>query len=182
MVDSELVLNGQTWAYTIYAIVIIIAMLGFGYKITRKGKSGVLKTSLFVVLVILLTVLGVSLHLTTNKTIPWVSMDLNRSDITPDKEFDITMADHKFILPENKMQVKVGDIVLFNVESQDLTYGFGIFRENHSMVCQMQVVPGHINDLMWKFEKPGTYTIRSTEYSGPKGHKMIVKNALEVIK
>lgn len=180
MVDSELVLNGQTWAYTIYAIVIIISMLGFGYKITKHGKSNVLQTRLFIVLVILLTGLGVSLHLTTNKTIPWVSMDLNRSEIKPDKVFEITVANHQFILPQEQMKVKVGEIVVFNVYSEDLTYGFGIFRENQSMVCQMQVVPGHLNDLMWKFEKPGFYTIRSTEYSGPKGHQMIVENSIEV--
>jgi hypothetical protein len=31
------------------------------------------------------------------------------------------------------------------------------------------------------FDKPGIYSIRSTEYSGPKGNAMIVKNAVEVI-
>jgi len=180
MVDSTLVLYGQTIAYTIYAIVIILLMAWFGYKITKTGKAGVLKTRLFIILVILLTVLGVSLHLTTNATIPWVSMDLNRKNITPDKVFDISVANHQFNLPEEKLILQVDEIVVFDVTSEDLTYGFGIFREDNSMVCQMQVVPGHKNDLMWKFEKPGIYTIRSTEYSGPKGHKMILKDILEV--
>jgi cytochrome c oxidase subunit 2 len=45
----------------------------------------------------------------------------------------------------------------------------------------MQVIPGHRNDLLWKFEKPGVYTIRSTEYSGPKGVDMIIRNSFEVI-
>jgi cytochrome c oxidase subunit 2 len=180
MVDSTLVLNGQTIAYTIYAIVIIMLMAWFSYKITQTGKAGVLKTKLFVVLVILLTVLGVSLHVATNATIPWVSMDLNRADIKPDKTIEITVKDHQFNLPQEKLSVKTGEIVLFNVYSEDLTYGFGIFRNDKSLVCQMQVVPGHLNDLMWKFEKPGTYTIRSTEYSGPKGHQMILKDVLEV--
>ena len=56
MVDSELVLNGQTYAYTIYAIVVILFILGFGYMITKSGKAGVLKTKLFIVLVVCLTI------------------------------------------------------------------------------------------------------------------------------
>lgn len=180
MVDSELVLNGQTYAYTIYAIVVILFILAFGIRVTKQGKAGVLKTSLFVVLVVCLTVLGVSLHLATSKTIPWVSMDLNRKHITPDKVFDISVEDHQFFLPQEKLEMKVGEIVVFDVTSKDLTYGFGIFRQNKTMVCQMQVVPGHKNDLMWKFEEPGVYTIRSTEYSGPKGHQMILKDVIIV--
>jgi len=55
----------------------------------------------------------------------------------------------------------------FSVTSEDLTYGFGVFRADHSMVFQMQVLPGHVNDVLWQFTEDGTFTIRSTEYSGP---------------
>ncbi len=178
MIDSSVVLNGQTIAYTLYAIAVLLFMAWFAIKITSEGKAGVLKTKLFIVLVIILTVIGVSLHITTSATIPWVTIDLNRGDYTPDETFNITIVDHEFKLPEEKLTAKVGELVLFDVKTEDLTYGFGIFREDNTMVCQMQVVPGHRNDLLWKFEKPGKYTIRSTEYSGPKGHKMILKNAL----
>jgi cytochrome c oxidase subunit 2 len=75
----------------------------------------------------------------------------------------------------------VGDLVLFDVKSNDLTYGFGLFRKDNSMLFQMQVVPGHRNDILWRFEKPGVYTIRSTEYSGPKGAEMVVADAVEVV-
>ena len=180
MVDSTIVLNGQTIAYTIYAIVVLLFMAWFAIKITANGKAGVLSNKLFATLVIVLTIMGVSLHIATSSTIPWVPVDLNRSDYTPDKTVNITVKDHEFILPENPITAKVGEMVLFDVSSEDVTYGFGIFRDDNSMVCQMQVVPGHRNDLLWKFEKPGKYTIRSTEYSGPKGHKMILKDALIV--
>jgi cytochrome c oxidase subunit 2 len=79
------------------------------------------------------------------------------------------------------MKCQVGEIVKFSVTSNDLTYGFGLFREDNSMVMQMQVVPGHKNHIIWNFSKPGVYTIRSTEYSGPKGYAMVVKNAVEVV-
>ena len=49
------------------------------------------------------------------------------------------------------------------------------------MVLQMQVVPGHRNDILWKFLEPGVFTIRSTEYSGPKGIAMIVKDAVKIV-
>jgi len=49
------------------------------------------------------------------------------------------------------------------------------------MVTQMQVVPGHRNDLLWKFEEEAVYSIRSTEYSGPAGISMIVPDAVRVV-
>ena len=49
------------------------------------------------------------------------------------------------------------------------------------MLFQMQVVPGHRNDIMWRFVNPGVYTIRSTEYSGPKGIAMIEEDVVKVV-
>jgi cytochrome c oxidase subunit 2 len=78
------------------------------------------------------------------------------------------------------MQIQCGQKVMFNVTSNDLTYGFGLFRQDNSMLFQMQVVPGHVNDILWEFKQNGIYTIRSTEYSGPAGHQMIIKDAVHV--
>jgi cytochrome c oxidase subunit 2 len=108
-------------------------------------------------------------------------MDLTRDQLTPDKTFNITVKNHEFILPSEKLMVDLNDKVLFDVTSEDLTYGFGLFRQDNSMMFQMQVVPGHRNDILWQFNKPGVYTIRSTEYSGPKGIAMILKDAVEVV-
>jgi cytochrome c oxidase subunit 2 len=181
MVDSGIVIRGQTLAYTFYCIVILLVMVWFSIKITSGSKNTAVKPGLFYAFVIFLTVLGVSLHIITYHTIPWSPMDLNRDKIKPDKVFSITIENHKFMLPEEKLIINCHDKVLFDVKSNDLTYGFGLFRKDHSMVTQMQVVPGHRNDLLWQFDKPGIYTIRSTEYSGPKGVFMIVKDAVEVI-
>jgi cytochrome c oxidase subunit 2 len=180
MVDSALVLKGQTIAYTCYCIVIMLVMGWFTLKVTR-GTGGVVKNWLFYTFVGFLTVLGVSLHIVTYNTIPWSPVDLHRGDYTPDKTFEITVADHEFRLPSEKLVIDCKDLVLFDVTSEDLTYGFGLFRQDNSMLFQMQVVPGHRNDILWKFEKPGVYSIRSTEYSGPRGIRMIVENAVEVV-
>jgi cytochrome c oxidase subunit 2 len=99
MVDSQVVLNGQTFAYTSYAIAIILLMLWFGLRITKSGKTNKVSSALFYSFVTLLIVLGVSLHIVTYNTIPWASMDLNRKEIKADKVFEISVENHKFILP-----------------------------------------------------------------------------------
>ena len=180
MVDSSLVLFGQTLAYTFYCLAIMSVIGWFGYKITRSGKGKVSNT-LFYSFFIFLVVLGVSLHIVTYNTIPWVEMDLKRANIEADQTFNITVENHEFKLPSEKLVVECNEKVVFDVTSNDLTYGFGVFRTDGTMVMQMQVVPGHRNDIMWEFDKPGLYTIRSTEYSGPAGINMILKDVLEVV-
>ena len=181
MVDSSVVINGQTMAYTFYCIVIILVMAWFAYRVTKSGTGTFVKPAIFYAFVGFLTVLGVSLHIITYNTIPWAEMDLNRASYSPDKTFVITVQDHKFTLPSDKMVINLNDKVLFDVTSYDLTYGFGLFRSDNSMIFQMQVVPGHRNDILWQFAKPGVYTIRSTEYYGPKGVFMIEKDVVEVV-
>lgn len=181
MVDSTVVIAGQTLAYTFYCSVIILLMIWFGVKVTAKGKSTKVKPKIFYTFVIFLAVLGVSLHIITFNTIPWASMDANMKTIKADRTFEIVVENHEFKLPSEKLRMEAGEIVKFSVTSNDLTYGFGLFRNDNSMVMQMQVVPGHRNDILWKFEKPGVYSIRSTEYSGPKGIAMIEKDAVVVV-
>jgi cytochrome c oxidase subunit II len=181
MVDSSVVLWGQTIAYTLYCLAMILLMGWFAWKITRTGDKNPVRPAIFYSFVALLTILGVSLHFITYNTIPWTAMDLDRDGYQPDKKFTISVANHEFRLPEGGIRINTGDLVLFDVTSSDLTYGFGLFRKDNSMLFQMQVVPGHRNDILWRFEKPGSYTIRSTEYSGPKGAEMIVENAVEVV-
>ena len=180
MIDSTVVLNGQTLAYTFYCLAILLVMGWFGYKITRPGKENKIANALFYSFTAMLVVLGVSLHIVTFNTIPWAPMDLNRSEIKADKVFDISIEKHKFTLPEQTLKINCNEKVLFSVLSHDLTYGFGLFRQDNSMVFQMQVVPGHPNDILWQFDKPGVYTIRSTEYSGPAGVDITLKDAVIV--
>ncbi len=180
MVDSIDVLNGLKIVYTLYVLLAVSVMLWFAYKITREGSTEVVKPGVFYTYIGILVVLAVSLHLATYNTIPWVPDDLHRSHIKADKTFDITIRKHKFYLPAEKLKIDCNDYVLFNVTTEDVTYGFGIFRQDGTMLAQMQVIPGHTNDLLWRFHKNGTYTIRSTEYSGPAGYQMIVKDVIEV--
>ncbi|MBK7213782.1 MAG: cytochrome C oxidase subunit II [Bacteroidales bacterium] len=180
MIDSTTVLNGQAIAYTLYVLAILSLMAWFAYRVTRQGKSSI-KPALFYSFAGMLIVLGVSLHIITYNTIPWSPMDLNRSEIKADRTFDISVAGHAFKLPAEKLLINQNEKVLFNVTSGDLTYGFGLFRADNSMLFQMQVIPGHVNDILWQFDAPGIYSIRSTEYSGPKGVNMVLKDVVEVV-
>jgi len=180
MVDSTTVLWGQTLAYTFYVLAIMAVMGWFALRVTQEGPNPAVKPGYFYAFVAFLVVLGVSLHFITYYTIPWKPMDMHRADIAADKVFDIGVSNHRFQLPAETLHVACNDKVLFNVTSADLTYGFGLFRQDHSMLFQMQVVPGHRNDILWQFDKPGVYTIRSTEYSGPAGVNMVVQDAVVV--
>ncbi len=179
-VDSSMVLWGQTLAYTLYALAMIAVVGWFALRVTRAGTGRGVASIVFYSFTGFLVVCGVSLHMVTYKTIPWAPLDLNRASITPDRTFTITAAQHRFTLPAPKLRAECGEKVLFNVTSKDLTYGFGLFRQDNSMLFQMQVLPGHLNDILWVFDRPGVYTIRSTEYSGPAGISMIEPDAVEI--
>lgn len=179
MVDSNTVLWGQTIVYTAYVLAILLVMGFFTYKVTRDGKPTV-KDKLFWTFAAFLVLLGMSVHVVTYNTIPWVPTDVHAGDIEADKEFEINVADHEFQMPTDRLMIACDDMVRFNVTSDDLTYGFGLFRQDNSMVMQMQVAPGRDNKILWEFHKNGVYDIRSTEYSGPAGYQMIVEDAVEV--
>lgn len=178
--DSLELLSFHWMAYTIYSLLIISVVAWFGYNLTQKHKAKPMVRIPFYGFIGFLVVAGVGHHIFTYNTVPWVAQDINRHQATPDQKFHITIKQHKFNLPQEKMVIECGQQVMFDVVSEDLVYGFGLFRQNNSMVMQMQVNPGSKNDILWTFNKNGIYNLVSTEYSGPKGNNMFVKDAVEV--
>ncbi len=180
MIESSDVLSLMKVVYVIYLTIVLSAIWMFTYSLTKPHKVIPKFRVSFYGWIGFLAFAGVGIHLLTFTTIPWVHWDLTRHKIKVDKEYNIKIADYKFTLPEDGLVIQKGQMVRFNLESHDYTYGFGLFRDDGSMVFQMQVVPGSRNDLVWKFDKEMTYNIRSTEYSGPKGGKMFVADAVTV--
>ena len=180
MADSLDVLSALKLVYTIYAIVAISLIAWYAYRITQEGEVKPASKGIFWTYVVTLMVMGTGLHFLTFNLVPWVPMDLDRANIKAEKTFKIVYEKHEIKLDENPMRVPCGKYVVFDAYSNDLTYGFGIIRKDHTLLTQMQVVPDNGNDLMWIFHKNGTYDIRSTEYSGPKGAHMVVENAIIV--
>lgn len=189
MVNSDVVAKGLIAAYTIYSIAAICLFSWFAYRVTKSNQKPVIKPVLFYSFTALLIVIGVSLHITSMSTIPWVKIDEHAKTIKPDTVIKMEVDSFKYYLvtdagkvalPGPTLKVKTGQIVLFDVYSNDLTYGFGLFRQNNSMIMQMQVLPRYSNKLLWQFNEKGTFNLRCTEYAGPKSTKMFVPNFLIV--
>jgi hypothetical protein len=134
MVDSVIVLTGQTIAYTLYCLVMILLVGWFSLKVTGKGSGAAVKPAIFYTFVGFLTVLGVSLHIITYNTIPWAKMDLKRSEIKPDKTFEITVRNHQFIMPSEKLVINVNDKVL-SMSDQKILLTASAFSEAITACC-----------------------------------------------
>ncbi len=167
MFETSLELLRFHWvAYTIYALMIISVIAWFGWNLTRKEKVKSIIRIPFYGYMAFLIIAGVGHHIFTYNAIPWVEEDIKRHEIKPDRTYTIEIKKHKWIMPKEIVANK-GEKVMFDVRSHDLTYGFGLFRKDGSMVFQMQVVPKHKNSLLWTFNECGKFDILSTEYSGP---------------
>ncbi len=173
--------------YTIYAFMIISIVAWFGYNLGRKEKAKSIVRIPFYGYMAFLVIMGVGHHIFTYNAIPWVSQDITRHDITPDARYNIEVGNHKWRLPELPIVVQCGQTIAFDVTSDDLTYGFGLFRQDGTMVLQMQVDPGHNNDIYWTFNHNGDFDLTSTEYSGPAQYDeegndlMLVKHFMKVV-
>jgi len=181
-------------AYTIYALMIISIIVWFGYNLTREDKAKSVVRIPFYTYIGFLVVMGVGHHIFTYNTIPWVSEDIMRHNIKADAEYKFEIEKHKWIGLPKKITIQCGQKIRFDVRSHDLVYGFGLFRQDGSLVTQMQVNPGtdvngilDSNDLLWTFRHNGVFNLTSTEYSGPVQYTedgkdlMLVKNFVEVV-
>ncbi len=118
--------------------------------------------------------------LTLSPLVPWQRWLLH-SRPTPDRQVAIEIENYQFKFPPQGIVVKAGEYVEFVASSRDVTYGFGVFRPDGTMVFQMQVLPGYQNRMLWRFDAPGMYDVRSTEYSGPRHSAMFVAGAVRVV-
>lgn len=129
-------------------------------------------------LYILIVVFVIVNAVTLSTLIPWQSWQLWQKPV-PSQVVNVTY-DNYVITMDTPVEIKAGEYVQFSATSSDVTYGFGVFRKDNSMVFQMQVLPGRTNEITWKFDETGMYDVRSTEYSGPKHSDMVVYDAIEV--
>lgn len=129
---------------------------------------------------VLLSVAILANVLTLSPLVPWQRW-LLWSRPSPSRSYTIEIQDYRFRLPPQGIEVRAGEFVEFVATSGDVTYGFGVFRPDGRMVFQMQVLPGYRNRIVWRFDEPGWYDIRSTEYSGPRHSSMFVRQAIHVL-
>jgi len=129
-------------------------------------------------LFVLIAVFVIVNVLTFSTLVPWQKWML-WDQPAPDQVVNVHFENYE-IQMDQPVEVKAGDYVEFKASSSDVTYGFGVFRKDNSMVFQMQVVPGEDNHILWKFDEAGWFDVRSTEYSGPRHSDMLVTDAILV--
>ena len=130
-------------------------------------------------LYVLIAVFVVVNVITLSPLVPWQKW-LLWSNPEPQASFTVEFKNYEIQMPAGGMEAKAGEFVAFTAHSADVTYGFGVFRKDGTMVFQMQVLPGHENQIVWKFDAPGSYDVRSTEYSGPRHSEMFYPDAISV--
>jgi len=192
--NSAELLSFHWFVYSIYALLIISVIVWFGYNLTREEKAKSIVRIPFYTYIAFLVAGGVGHHIFTYNAIPWVSQDITRHSITPDASYKFEIKNHKWVNLPKKITIQCGQTVEFDVQSHDLVYGFGLFRQDGSLVTQMQVNPGtdvngilDSNDMLWTFHHNGLFDLTSTEYSGTAQYDehgkdlMMVKNFVEVV-
>ncbi len=187
--SSKELLSFHWVAYSIYALLIISVIAWFAYNLTRDEKARSIVRIPFYGYIAFLVAAGVGHHIFTYNAIPWVSQDIMRHHIKPDAAYTFKIKDHQWIGLPKQIVIQCGQTVKFDVRSEDLVYGFGLFRKDGSLVTQMQVNPGtdvngilEPNDMLWTFNHNGVFDLTSTEYSGPEQYSHDGKEDLMRVK
>jgi cytochrome c oxidase subunit 2 len=63
--------------------------------------------------------------------------------------------------------------VMFRVSAQDVNHGFGIYDAGGRLRAQVQAMPRYTNELIYRFDEPGEYTVRCLEFCGVGHHAMV---------
>ncbi|MFT9599693.1 cytochrome c oxidase subunit II [Mesobacillus sp.] len=92
-----------------------------------------------------------------------------------ENEYEVVMTLQVFSFTPTEIEVPAGSTVHFTLTSKDVVHGFQVANTN----LNAMVMPGHIQKISQKFDKPGEYLVLCNEYCGA-GHqamstKIIVK-------
>ncbi len=75
----------------------------------------------------------------------------------------------------DKEEVPVGQPVVFNVHTQDVTHGLGVVDPNGRLLFQAQGMPGYVNKVEHIFKQAGEYRVICMEFCGVGHHDMITE-------
>ncbi|WP_438313046.1 cytochrome c oxidase subunit II [Sporosarcina sp. FA9] len=85
-----------------------------------------------------------------------------------DNKYEVIMTLAVFSFNPGNIEVPVGSEVTFTMTSKDVTHGFQVVGTN----LNAMVMPGYIQKITQKFDKPGEYLVLCNEYCGI-GHQMM---------
>ena len=70
------------------------------------------------------------------------------------------------------VKIPVGALVEFKVTSFDVNHDFGVYSPSGHLLGQVQAMPGYVNHLFMRFNKPGSYWVFCLELCGMGHHRM----------
>lgn len=79
------------------------------------------------------------------------------------RHYSVTALQYAFELPA---VVPVDTPIVFDVTSQDVNHGFGIYDPQGRLVAQVQAMPDYVNHLPLRFSVRGHYLVRCLEFCG----------------
>jgi cytochrome c oxidase subunit 2 len=85
-----------------------------------------------------------------------------------DNEYEVVMILEIFSFTPSELELPAGSTVHFILTSKDVTHGFQVAGTN----INAMVMPGHIQKITQKFDKPGEYLVICNEYCGAGHHVM----------
>ncbi|MCS0788296.1 cytochrome c oxidase subunit II [Cytobacillus firmus] len=85
-----------------------------------------------------------------------------------ENEYEVVMILQVFSFTPNEIEVPAGSTVHFTMTSKDVVHGFQVADTN----LNAMVVPGYVQKITQKFDKPGEYLVLCNDYCGA-GHQMM---------
>lgn len=161
---------------TIFVVVARSARISEDYK-TVSGKGYALRAKYFKTLI----AFSVIICTITFMYMPYPRFAKGRvvGDI---KVYKVMASQFSFeILDEdgNDVEQIPAGAIRFDVTSDDVNHGFGVYTEEGNIIGNVQMMPDYINSLYMQIDEPGMYTVWCMEYCGVAHHDM--KAEFEVI-
>lgn len=170
----------------VFAVASAIIFVVFGYVglSTRRsrdvdlGAAGRLRQAFF---------LGLSALLVAVLVFTLPRMPYPAEAETPDRIVHVTGKQYAFALTDapvtsaraweegaypQVIEVKAGSNVEFRVATLDVNHGFTLYAPDGALLAQTQAMPGYVNRLRVRLDRPGSYTVLCLEYCGMGHHRM----------
>ncbi|MBI2186762.1 MAG: c-type cytochrome [Acidobacteria bacterium] len=96
------------------------------------------------------------------------------------RQYDFVFSDEPIVTADDiarsrrieSLQLPAGELVEFRVTSLDVTHGFGIYGPERQLLVQTQAMPGYVNRLLVRLNRPGPYLALCMEYCAGGHHLM----------
>jgi cytochrome c oxidase subunit 2 len=97
---------------------------------------------------------------------------ITEKPVRTDEEFEAATTAEPIKVPMNAL-------IEFRVTSRDVNHGFSLYAPDGELLGQTQAMPGYVNRLFMRFDRPGTYLALCLEYCGIAHHQM--RGVFEVV-